>query len=86
MFTCDLPTLQSEACSNKFTCLDSKVSQAVLLQLLCEIKTAASTAMPSGAIIRWNGTSLNIPDGWLNCDGTNGTPSLSNGVIYMMKA
>jgi len=39
MSTCDLATLQAQACLNKFTCLDPKTREAVLLQLLCEIKT-----------------------------------------------
>ena len=26
----------------------------------------------------WSGDSANIPDGWVLCDGTNGTPNLSD--------
>jgi len=32
--------------------------------------------IPSGGIIMWSGTLVNIPDGWALCDGTNGTPNL----------
>ena len=32
--------------------------------------------MPSGAIIIWTGTIVNIPTGWLICDGNNSTPNL----------
>lgn len=31
---------------------------------------------PRGAIIIWSGTIVNIPSGWILCDGTNGTPDL----------
>lgn len=40
---------------------------------------AASTAriiMPSGVIVMWSGSINSIPDGWLLCDGSNGTPNL----------
>ena len=43
--------------------------------------TAAPTEfapVPSGAILMWSGSSDLIPDGWLLCDGTNGTPDLRN--------
>lgn len=33
---------------------------------------------PSGGIIMWSGTILNIPSGWFLCDGSNGTPDLRN--------
>lgn len=33
-------------------------------------------AIPSGAIVVWNGIISNIPVGWKLCDGTNGTPDL----------
>lgn len=45
---------------------------------------AASTAfvlvngVPSGAILLWSGSVLSIPSGWFLCDGTNGTPNLTN--------
>ena len=32
--------------------------------------------VPSGAIIMWYGTSNNIPDGYVLCDGSNNTPNL----------
>lgn len=34
--------------------------------------------LPYGAIIMWYGTIANIPTGWALCDGTNGTPNLTN--------
>lgn len=35
--------------------------------------------VPKGAIIMWSGT--NIPDGWVICNGDNGTPNLTNKFI-----
>jgi microcystin-dependent protein len=42
---------------------------------------AATTAfvrdiIPSGIIMLWSGSIASIPNGWLICDGTNGTPNL----------
>lgn len=32
--------------------------------------------VPSGVIVMWHGLIANIPDGWVICDGNNGTPNL----------
>ena len=32
----------------------------------------------SGMIMIWSGSSDNIPDGWILCDGNNGTPDLTD--------
>ena len=34
--------------------------------------------VPKGAIIIWSGSVNNIPSGWVLCDGTNGTPNLTD--------
>jgi microcystin-dependent protein len=39
----------------------------------------AANGVPRGAIIMWSGSQ--IPDGWALCDGTNGTPNLTNKFI-----
>lgn len=36
---------------------------------------------PSGGIVMWSGTIANIPSGWNLCDGTNGTPDLTDRFI-----
>jgi hypothetical protein len=36
------------------------------------------SAIPSGGIIIWSGSSATIPSGWLLCDGSNSTPDLRN--------
>lgn len=33
---------------------------------------------PSGTVVFFNGEPLNIPTGWVFCDGNNGTPDLRN--------
>lgn len=32
--------------------------------------------LPSGSIVLWNGLIINIPSGYVLCDGLNGTPDL----------
>jgi len=38
--------------------------------------------VPQGAIIMWSGPLASIPSGWALCDGSNGTPNLSDRFIY----
>ena len=38
----------------------------------------ARSALPSGVIVMWSGTIDDIPEGWALCDGTNGTPDLTD--------
>ena len=44
---------------------------------------------PKGTILMFNGTSSEIPEGWSICDGSNGTPNLTEPpyytLIYIMK-
>jgi microcystin-dependent protein len=35
-------------------------------------------AIPANIVIMWSGTINEIPNGWLLCDGSNGTPNLRN--------
>jgi hypothetical protein len=37
--------------------------------------------VPPGGIIAWSGAEINIPTGWLLCNGSNGTPDLRNRFI-----
>jgi hypothetical protein len=37
--------------------------------------------LPPGAVIMWAGSISTIPDGWVLCDGTNGTPDLRDKFI-----
>jgi hypothetical protein len=36
------------------------------------------SAFPPGGIILWSGTIASIPSGWVLCNGTNGTPDLTD--------
>jgi hypothetical protein len=42
--------------------------------------------MPSGTIVMWSGTIATIPTGWYLCDGSNGTPNLTNRFIVAADA
>lgn len=42
------------------------------------VTTAIGTALPSGVIVIWSGSSSAIPAGWYLCNGANGTPDLRN--------
>jgi hypothetical protein len=41
-------------------------------------KAYVDNRMPAGAIIMWSGSIASIPTGWALCDGTNGTPNLTD--------
>lgn len=45
------------------------------------ISSGSSSGIPSGIVCMWSGTSNNIPNGWLLCDGNNGTPDLRDRFI-----
>ena len=38
--------------------------------------TGTDATIPSGVIVMWSGALVNIPAGWVLCDGNNGTPNL----------
>ena len=40
------------------------------------VRTAATNALPIGAVIMWYRPLVEIPAGWQLCDGTNGTPNM----------
>ncbi len=41
----------------------------------------SSTVVPAGVIVAWSGLLVNIPSGWVLCDGNNGTPDLRDRFI-----
>lgn len=41
-------------------------------------KEVSASSVPSGTILPWYGALGNIPDGFVLCNGTNGTPDLRN--------
>ncbi|MFT4680807.1 MAG: hypothetical protein ACI9YU_000639 [Flavobacteriales bacterium] len=42
------------------------------------IAGGVNNSMPQGGIIMWSGTNASIPVGWNLCDGSNGTPDLTD--------
>jgi hypothetical protein len=40
-----------------------------------------NNGVPSGCILLWSGSIISIPSGWYLCDGTNGTPNLTDRFI-----
>ena len=43
-----------------------------------QVALAIENVLPYGMITLWYGTVASIPNGWALCDGTNGTPNLTN--------
>ena len=51
------------------------------LEVKGRIKDETGYVMPQGAIIMWSGGADHIPEGWVLCDGQNGTPDLQDRFI-----
>jgi len=43
--------------------------------------TGTTGRIPSGGIIKWSGAIVDIPAGFVICDGNNGTPDLRNNFV-----
>ena len=52
-----------------------------ILDLQTENKQLKKLIVPKGSIVMWSGNANEIPDGWMLCDGNNGTPDLRNRFI-----
>lgn len=48
------------------------------MQWLIDILFGMVAAYFQGMILMWSGAIIDIPDGWVLCDGNNGTPDLRN--------
>jgi len=44
-------------------------------------QSPSGSELPSGVIVMWSGSIATIPAGWALCDGTNGTPDLTDRFI-----
>ncbi len=42
----------------------------------------ADDCMPAGVIVMWSGSLASIPDGWVLCNGSSGTPNLTDRFIF----
>lgn len=52
------------------------------LNAVAGLASAAGAALvPVGAILLWSGSVASVPAGWALCDGTNGTPNLTDRFI-----
>ncbi|GAI60121.1 unnamed protein product [marine sediment metagenome] len=54
---------------------DGKIALAQLVDAVCSDAELAAR-VPSGIILLWHGTIVNIPAGFVICDGNNSTPNL----------
>ena len=54
------------------------MANPMLMRALDEVRRFL---MPSRGIIMWSGTAADIPTGWALCDGTGGTPDLTDRFI-----
>ena len=59
----------------------SGIAYDVLVIESNEVKYRSAGVVPVGAIIMWSGNDSTIPSGWYLCDGTNGTPNLTDRFI-----
>ena len=67
----------TDAIGNLQVTTDKLADRSVTAQKL----DASINFFPTGGIVMWSGTALNIPGGWALCDGANGTPDLRDRFI-----
>lgn len=74
--------LQKGGFVNKFTD-DVTLSENSNLNVATEkaVKTYVDNRLPGGVIVMWSGKIQTIPQGWVLCDGNNGTPNLSDSFV-----
>jgi microcystin-dependent protein len=56
--------------------LTPSFTKVITEKQLAEYSHLGSAGVLVGSIVMWHGAASTIPDGWLYCDGTNGTPDL----------
>lgn len=59
----------------------SIVVSAPVSQMLADLHSRIDSAIMTGAILMWSGSVASIPAGWALCDGTNGTPDLTDSFV-----
>ncbi len=57
------------------------VPYALQAEVASAVENAAS-GVPSGLIVLWHGALSEVPEGWLLCDGANGTPDLRDRFVF----
>lgn len=74
-----LTSIGVTATTTELNTLDGVTASTAEINTLDGINTAGNFGyVPSGGIILWSGAVAAIPSGWLLCDGTNGTPNLTD--------
>ena len=58
------------------------LGQAAVTLTAAQINTLQTSTNPIGAIIMYNASFASIPSNWQLCDGTNGTPNMTNKFVY----
>lgn len=53
-----------------------KITAEKLNKIEAQLAAISTSNIPAGLISAYHGTVDSIPDGWVVCDGTNGTPDL----------
>ena len=72
-----VPVLEADA-----GCEDGQVMQRSEAGWACATPPSASVVqLPAGVIVMWSGSPEDVPEGWLLCDGTDGTPDLRDRFI-----
>ena len=59
----------------------SGTSGEVLVSQGSGVTPVWGSGFPTGGIIMWSGSVATIPSGWYLCDGTNGTPNLTDRMV-----
>jgi hypothetical protein len=55
---------------------NGKIEGRNIINAGSKIKQSGEDLLPSGIIMMWYGSTVNIPTGWVLCNGQNGTPDL----------
>lgn len=64
----------------------SIIGTSQLLSVPYALFSGNTSSEPSGIIVMWSGTINSIPAGWALCDGTNGTPNLTDKFILSVSS
>lgn len=73
-------TLQLNGTKNCKT--DTSSSLPPYYKIAYIMKKTSKALLPAGIIFMWNDSLDSIPEGWVLCNGTNGTPNLTNRFVY----
>ena len=78
-------TEPTEVPFGKFVIYDSGTEKKIYYKT-GKNEVSSLSGFPSGGIIMWSGSIATIPNGWVICDGNNGTPNLTNRFVIAADA